>query len=422
VQHGRNFKALTTQVPAVEQRTTRLLVTVSSVCLITILAVSSFGEIQSAVLPLTLERLLYVIACAGLGAVILAEGMIGAAAAATSFAFLFGILGILFGQSLWREDVGGVATKALASALLFGLLACSPGLTPPAFLRALRASAVVGILASAVLISFTSLGTKYVFGDKWFVGWFEHKNYLGLCSAVGCAALIACAVARRRLDWVSASLIAVSFALLVLSHSRGAQFWLAVFLACFFSPLFHIRVARSVCVVLIFSAGAVIFLVSASDAFLQRFQGITTGRTSVWIQARALIETAPWLGSGFGVSYSSGGPSFFDDFGNVFKGVHNGYLTLLVDAGILGLLIYAGVIGCAMWSAGRSRTVEREALMSMAAAFVAFNLVESAVDKVTHLSFVFYPILLASCVQVSRRATGHVQPTGDRSRQKAARV
>jgi O-antigen ligase len=190
-----------------------------------------------------------------------------------------------------------------------------------------------------------------------------------------------------------------------MSNSRGAQLWLFAFSLSFLLAMAGIRISHIAYLCLAGCVAVVVMVMIAPAEILHYLEEVTTGRTRIWMQARKLFESAPGIGQGFGESYRSG-PTFFDEFGNAYQGVHNGYITLLVDLGVVGFLVYLVMVITTIWAAGRIRGREVDALLSMLIAFIVYNLVESAIDKVTHLSFILFPLVLASCMQPLVRFSG----------------
>ena len=122
-----------------------------------------------------------------------------------------------------------------------------------------------------------------------------------------------------------------------------------------------------------------------------------TGRTILWEQARTAFESAPWIGQALGWSYTTGA-RFLDDYGNVYRGMHNGFLAILIDMGIIGLVIYISMILMTVAVVARLPSVDAIVLLSMLAAFITYNFVELALDKTTNISLVIFPLCIAACV------------------------
>jgi O-antigen ligase len=366
-------------------------------CLLVIISISGFGQIQQGFLPGPVEAIMYLAACAGLGLAILLARQ--TCIAGSSLIFLFGLGAVVTLQLLVQAPPGNTLAKAIATALIFILLAAVPALSPAILLRILRSGALLNLLASAAVLGFSGLGYRSDVGGGGvsMVGWFEQKNYLGLTAAIACATLIVRARERAlSLTWWCLSALAVL--LLWGSHSRGGLLWIAAFTGCYLASLLSVNMLLLARGLLIVCVATIVAIVVAPYEFLLELESWSTGRTVVWEQARTVIENSPWIGHGVGASYR-GGALFFDHYGNAYTGVHNGYLALLIDTGALGFLSYMVMIASAVRLGGQTQTSEGDALLCILSAFLVYNLIESGLDKTTNLSFVVFALAHAACMK-----------------------
>lgn len=366
-----------------------------------IVTLRGFGQLQAQVVPPVLVQLLYFCSCLSLLALTLVTQKISLKSALASVVFACSLVLILLIQ-LFRLDVDflQVGVKAVSCAFMFAFLATLPDLNPELLLKALRIGSAFGVLASCVAVVAHHGIHHYYAGTVW-IGWFAQKNYLGLCAALCCITQLAHLRDRRGSLLPHALLIALSLALLVLSKSRGAQLWLCVGVLFTALQFLGFRVTAIAYFVLTICLAALTLILVAPDSALYALQDLSSGRTSIWSQARdAMRESSIWIGGGFGSSYKAGS-RFFDQYGNVFPGAHNGYLTLLLDSGVFGLSVYAVMMGFVVRSLGQLRTYHSNILIGIAAAFMVHNLVEAAIDKSTHVSFMFFPLALASCSAIT---------------------
>lgn len=388
-------------------------------CVATILWVTSFGNLQPSILPPILESGLFLTACLGIAFLVLYTGRVYATS--VGVLFMLGLTSELLLQAfLAVEDFGAVAAKTLATGLLFVLFSATPFLTPASLVKIVRYGASLHVVASLIVVASTSVGIRPDVGTgrlSW-VGWFDQKNYLGLAAAIACATLAAQVLAERRIRATTAVLLGVSAVALSMAHSRGALLWLAAFALCYASAAlgFHLRmVVHGLLALSVAILAAILF---APPDLLQLLGGITTGRTVLWEQARAYFEASPWVGQGMGASYRETA-AYFDLYGNIYRGAHNGFLAILIDAGVIGLAIYIGMIALTANAVARQSSQEAATLLCMIGAFLLYNCVESALDKTTNISFVLFPLALAAAMgglaptpSESTSATGPKLPTG----------
>jgi O-antigen ligase len=396
-----------------EQKSEPILLTVPSgsvvsVCLVILIALASFGDIRAEIVPKSAERALVILSFLGLLYVILSTGLISLGSV-WALCFALSITIVLFVQAAFLENPRQVTIKAVATCLIFLFLAAVPGVKPSILIGSMRTAALVNVIASAVLISASARGVEAVYGVITWVGWFAQKNYLGLASAVGCATLVANALVQRRVTLISLGLAALSVLCLIMSDSQGAMLWLAVYTGCAIVGATGVSLSIVAYALLVICAAASMMLLLAPYEFLVSYGDISSGRTLIWAQSRRYFLENPWLGLGFGESYS-GRVVYYDPYGNVFHGTHNGFMAVLVDAGAVGLSIYMGMIALAIRAAGAVRGPEGRVLLSMIAAFCAYNLFESALDKTLHLSFIFFALTFAASANGARHEQDHASP------------
>ena len=363
-------------------------------CVWIITALSAFGNIQKVFLPGAVEGGLYLAACLGLALLILCSGrpypnIIG-------ILFLLGLNATLSLQLLWAENVESIAIKTLGTGLLFVLFASIPALTPALLVVIIRRGACFHVVASTAIVALSGVGIRHGVGPGW-VGWFDQKNYLGLTAAIACATLAAQALAERRVRAHVAALGVVAVVVLIMANSRGALLWLLTFSCCIGLAMLGFHPRRVVKFLLVLCVTLLATIVLAPDTLLRSLGDFTTGRTILWEQARTAFESAPWIGQGLGWSYTTGA-RFLDDYGNVYRGMHNGFLAILIDMGIIGLVIYISMILMTVAVVARLPSVDAIVLLSMLAAFITYNFVESALDKTTNISLVIFPLCIAACV------------------------
>lgn len=100
------------------------------------------------------------------------------------------------------------------------------------------------------------------------------------------------------------------------------------------------------------SAGVLVFAVAAANsgalAELLGKDSDMSGRTMVWDYAMLMIAKRPWLGFGFSafwVGSNSPGAVFWANTRLGVPHAHNGYVQLILDAGLVALAMFLGVVG-----------------------------------------------------------------------------
>jgi O-antigen ligase len=368
--------------------------------------VSAFGNVQQIFLPGTAKGLLYVGACAGLALIVARARYFYVTT--IGLGFLLGLMTALTFQSLWAEDIGSVAFKTIGTGLLFVFLASVPALSPTLLVALIRYGAYFHVIGSSAVVALTSVGIHYGVGPGW-VGWFDQKNFLGLTAAIACGTIAAKAAVERRIGVTTALVAAIAIVVLIMANSRGALLWLATFCGCFGLFLLGISQRLAVKLLLVLCLLLVAAIVTAPEAYLAKLAGFTTGRTALWEQARTSFSESPWIGHGLGSSYRSE-TRYFDAYGNVYRGMHNGFLAILIDTGAFGLCVYVFMILRTTRMLEVDLGTDANVLLSMLGAFIPYNFVESAIDKTTNISFVVFPLCIAACMYSRIRSIGGRSP------------
>lgn len=134
-------------------------------------------------------------------------------------------------------------------------------------------------------------------------------------------------------------------AFLLLSQSKGP--WLAAFLVLLISPLWSpYRWQWLLSLAVVAGVGALLWLFP--ELVMQR--GFSH-RPELMAQALLKIEVSPWLGLGFGSSYSLP----VEALQRSYEHAHNLYLHIAVIHGVIGLIAWLALLGLALWAAWRSR-------------------------------------------------------------------
>jgi exopolysaccharide production protein ExoQ len=293
-------------------------------------------------------------------------------------------LAALAASTMWSID----PTKTAYQAIVLGCVAVCGWFLAGAFDRddfVRFASTTLGVvcLASAV-----ALLVEFQLRPGAPAGFFEHKNILGLASAVATVLLLVRILNSTTTQpvWM---LLAGSVVALSLSNSRTSQFAAVVAAAAVVylafrrrSPLvaggvgFIMAALLSVAFVTIGGIGT-IFSASGRDSDL-------TGRTEIWDVVVGLIGSRPILGWGYLAYWRdegfAGGASGFEEFG--LRSAHSGYLEVALGAGVaasilvLLTLLHLAVGGYRRFAASHGRPADA-ALVAIAVLAIVLNISES---------------------------------------------
>lgn len=238
------------------------------------------------------------------------------------------------------------------------------------------------------------------------------KNLFGALMAMGVLTWTFRWIAEPSNRRLSGLWVLVMIGLLLLSNSLTSVLLTCVAL-CPFIPLRLVKRVRGL-------AGPVIILSGWFGTLIirslmdnpERYFGLFgrnstfSGRNKVWELAWQLIQQKPWLGYGVGSLWGADGALSHDYLmsrvGWVPQHAHNGYLDLLLGAGLLGLLCFA--LSCLVTLPSVVRLLRsRVPYAPLPAAFVLFfllyNLLESAL--IVH-SEIFWVVFVSLALHAMR--------------------
>jgi exopolysaccharide production protein ExoQ len=223
-----------------------------------------------------------------------------------------------------------------------------------------------------------------------YQGYFNGKNYLGECAAVGFLLSLHEILYRGRRRALGILVVGIAILLVYLSDSKTA-FGLAFicpFLAGF--TLFARKLTRiSPAITLLSMAFFYIVLSSVSNFNMSRISYILygdsslTGRTIIWDFAQYEIDRSPFLGWGYQSFWLvPNSPAIVDAPGwvKMMPNAHNGYYDTMLEMGYAGLAFLLIFIIATLHAAGRvaARDPARaQLLLSLALFIILYNFFES---------------------------------------------
>lgn len=228
-------------------------------------------------------------------------------------------------------------------------------LGPSALVDALRISAAIAVLGS---IAHAAVNPLLGFdNDGHMRGLFSHKNLFGSFLAVVILALIHRMTTGRGDRWgkfADKVLLLLCLVCLAAAHSATPILGLIAGVGVLFSVILatggHSMVKAmapallgcGIAIILTFGDGLIVVVAEA----LGRDPSFS-GRSTVWRFVIDAIGQRPWLGFGYGIFWlGEGAPgALFWYWSRQYElHAHNGYLQLLLDAGIIGLLIFLAAL------------------------------------------------------------------------------
>lgn len=258
-------------------------------------------------------------------------------------------------------------------------------------------------------------------GGGW-CGVYAQKNGLGAAMALAALVFIMLARLEKKRKWKMFFFAGLSFALILLSHSKTSLVvFLALLIAVPYSGLLHGRLSHATA-----AAG---FAILAGGAGLywtfHHLMGVTallgknatlTGRLQLWILSFVMALRRPWLGYGynaFWLGYAGPSARVVRVLGWLPFYAHDGLLELWLDVGLVGVLLF--VAGFAIYTSRALRFFRghREVEYVWPLMFLAFmfltNLTESSLLAPNDLSWLLYVavalLVSPSFARIAGRAT-----------------
>lgn len=268
--------------------------------------------------------------------------------------FLWIYIGIIIVSFTWSADVGNsiYSILKLLGTLLIGI-SFAVRYHPKEQLKILGWAFGIAILLSffyGLVLPDRGImsGTGHL--DGAWRGIYIQKNVLGRTMIMSATVFLLLSMESSQYRWLYCSFLILSFALIILSTSKGALVTMLTLFILFplyrslrwsyswIIPFFSIVIlSASSCIILLVSQLNIIFAVLGRDATL-------TGRTPLWGKVLAKIWERPWLGYGYGGFWTGWDGESADIWLTETwepPHAHNGILDVWLALGLIGLVISA---------------------------------------------------------------------------------
>jgi O-antigen ligase len=283
---------------------------------------------------------------------------------------VFGLVGLAFLSAMWSSAPWVVVRHAgtLALSTMFACYVYARYSMPHLIRMLTLAFCLMAVCSFAIMIVEPGLGHGPVIGDPTaWRGAFITKNILGWSAALGTIVAVYALVQHHGWRPVAAATVVMSFALVVLSDSRGALLlglfaaYVAVLLALLRSRTDFGLGASLFIAVLGFGLCFIIYLFSKEILLLLNRTPHLTGRDLIWQNVILSITKRPWLGYGYGAFWRSDSIEanrIWLAIGWSAPSAHNGWLELALNLGGIGVLYTAWLWMTSLYRAVRLTVVQ----------------------------------------------------------------
>ena len=222
---------------------------------------------------------------------------------------------------------------------------------------------VFGIIVVATFFARVAIGNQALQDDGLWIGFFAHKNALGMNMSIGALVFFALARSAKKWRWLYWCFCGLCVTLVLLAQAMTCVVVLSAlaFAAICWSLVRRLPSTFSrvlfVGLILGCSAASVISNLDGIFDVLGKSPDLT-GRLELWGVLAWMAQARPFLGYGYGGFWVFGGPAqtVWEMLGrDPIEAIHahNGYLELVIDGGIVGLGLLIWVLVAAFrkaWS------------------------------------------------------------------------